>query len=77
MRDLNGPGRALLDALGMVGNLAVDELNEAVTLLRTSNDCDIAPGYREETIELTSEEASPDRRRGDGTKDGSAVDGIA
>jgi hypothetical protein len=42
----------------MVGNLAVDELNKAVTFLGTSKDLDIAAGDSEETIELTAEESS-------------------
>ncbi len=76
VRGLDGPGCALLDALGMVGNLAVDELNEPVNLLGGGNDRDIAAGDSEEPVELTAEEASLGGRRGDGAKDRSTVDGF-
>ena len=77
VRSFNGSGRALLDALGMVRNLAVNELNEAVTLLGANEDRDIAAGDGKKTIELTAKEASLDWRRGDRAKDWGAVDGIA
>ena len=77
VRDLDSPGGALVDALGMIGNLAVDELNEPVNLLWTGDDRDVAADYGEETIELTAEKASLGGRRGDGAKDGRTVDGVS
>ena len=74
---LDGPGRALVDALRMVGNLGVDELNEAVSLLGTGEDRDIAAGDADESVELTAEEASLRGRRRDGAKDGSTFGGVA
>ena len=76
MRGLDGPGCTLLDALGMVGNLGIDELDEAVTFLGGGEDGDIAAGDGEETIELTVEEASLGGGRRDGSKDGGTVGGV-
>src|SRR4029077_12060763 len=75
VRGLDGPRGALVDALGVVGNLGVDELNEAVTLLGTGEDGDITARDAEESIELTAEKSSFGGRRGDGAEDGGAVGG--
>ena len=76
MRGLDRPGCALIDALWVVWNLGVDELNEPVSLLGTGDDGDIAADDGEETIELTAEEPSLGGRGRDGAKDGGALDGI-
>ena len=76
VRGFDGPGCALVDALGMVGNLGVDELNEAVTLFGAGKDGDIAAGDAEETVELTVEEASLGGRRWDSAEDGGTVGGV-
>ena len=76
MRCLDSPGRALVDALGMVGNLGVDELNEAVRLIGAGKDRDIVAGDTEETVELPVNEASLGGRRRDRAKDGGTVGGV-
>ena len=76
VRGLDGPGGAFVDALGVVGNLGIDELNESVTLLGGGEDGDIAAGDGEETVELLTEEASLGGRRRDGAKDGGTVGGV-
>ena len=68
-----GPGGLLFDALGMVGELGIEELDEAVFLVGTGEDGDAVAGELNAHVPILADEPTLARRRRDEAVDGSAI----
>lgn len=69
------PGGAIFDALGVIGKLVVEELQEAVSLFRRGEDGDLGVERLNSVVPLSSDEASVVGRRRYQAEDGRTIGG--
>lgn len=75
LRCFDGPSSTLFDALGMVGELGVQELDKAVAFVGTSDDGELVTQDLEAVVPLLANEPTFAWWRRDETIDGSAISG--
>ena len=69
------PGGAIFDALRVIGELVVEELQEAISFFGCSEDSDLGVEHLNSVVPLSSNESSIAGRRRYQAEDGSAIGG--